>query len=118
MFEGSPVLKASTIGQLFEAMTGEVCPVSGLPVQFTRGLQIMKNPYVSILLSLITNPKVIPFQLITHRLLDSLVVLTASAGGPGLNPQGPRHTKDVIKIVLVVFLSSTQTLKREILALS
>ena len=38
---------------------------------------------------------------------------------PGSIPsQGPRHTKDAIKMVPVVPLFSTQTLKREILALS
>ena len=38
---------------------------------------------------------------------------------PGSIPsQGPRHTKDVLKMVPVVPLFNTQHLKREILALS
>ena len=36
-------------------------------------------------------------------------VLAASAGGPGsISSQGPRHTKDVIKMVPVVTLFNTQ----------
>ena len=37
-------------------------------------------------------------------------VLASSAGGPGFNPhsQGPRHTKDVTKMVPVVPLFSTE----------
>ena len=40
------------------------------------------------------------------------IVLASSAGGPGSIPrQGPRHTKDVIKMVPVVPLFSTNIQK-------
>ena len=56
-----------------------------------------------------------------NRLLDSLVVecwlRVREVPGSTLS-QGPRHTKDVIKMVPVVPLFSTQHCKREILALS
>ena len=40
---------------------------------------------------------------------SSGIVLASSAGGPGsISSQGPRHTKDVIKMVPVVPLFSTQ----------
>ena len=46
-------------------------------------------------------------------------MLASSAGGPGFNSsQGPRHTKDVIKMVPVVPLFSTEHSKGKILALS
>ena len=50
---------------------------------------------------------------LTNRLLDSLVVqcrvLASCAGGPGSIPsQGPRHTKDVSKMVPVVPLFITE----------
>ena len=51
-------------------------------------------------------------------------MLASSAGGLGFNPkgsipsEGPRHTKDVIKMVPVVPLFSTEHSKGEILALS
>ena len=56
-----------------------------------------------------------------YRLLDSLVVecLLRVRKVPGsIHSQGPRHTKDVIKMVPVVHLFKHWTLKREILALS
>ena len=46
-------------------------------------------------------------------------MLASSAGVLGSIPsQGPRHTKDVIKMVPVVVPLFSSTLKREILALS
>ena len=57
-----------------------------------------------------------------HRLLDSLVVecwLRVWEVSGSIPSQGPRHTKDIIKVVPVVYcLFSTQQRKREILALS
>ena len=56
-----------------------------------------------------------------YRLLDSLVVECwhRVREVPGSIPsQGPRHTKDVIKMVLVVHLFSTEHSKGKILALS
>lgn len=47
VFEGNQVLKPETLEQMFELLTGDTCSVSGLPVQWGRGLQIMKNPFVS-----------------------------------------------------------------------
>ena len=45
--------------------------------------------------------------------------LASSAGGPRFNPQSrTRHTKDVIKMVPVVPLFSTEHSKGKILALS
>ena len=62
---------------------------------------------------------VIIFYLTPAPRLPSDIVLASSAGGPGSIPsQGPRHTKDVIKIVPVVPLFSTQHSKGKILALS
>ena len=58
---------------------------------------------------------------VKHRLLDSLVVeswLRVRDVLGSIHSQGPRHTKDVIKMVPVVPLFSTQTFKSEILALS
>ena len=55
--------------------------------------------------------KVIHSHCLIHRLLDSLVVECWHRVReiPGLIPsQGPRHTKDVIKMVPVVPLFSTQ----------
>ena len=56
-----------------------------------------------------------------YRLLDSLVVecwLRVREVPSSIPSQGPRHTKEVIKMVPVVPLFSTQHCKREILALS
>ena len=56
-----------------------------------------------------------------YRLLDSLVVECwhRVREVPGsIHSQGPRHTKDVIKMVPVVPLLSTEHYKREVLALS
>ena len=69
-------------------------------------------------LSVLTTPKK---TLRFHRLLDSLVVECwyRVREVPGSIPsQGPRHTKDVIKMVPVVPLFSTQHSKGKILALS
>ena len=56
-----------------------------------------------------------------HRLLDSLVVeywLRVREVPGSIPSQGPRHTKDVIKLVPVVPLFSTEYSKGQILALS
>ena len=56
-----------------------------------------------------------------HRLLDSLVVecwLRVREVPGSIPSQEPRHTKDVIKMVPVVPLFSTQHWKGKILALS
>ena len=58
---------------------------------------------------------------VTNRLLDSLVVecwLRVREVPGSIPSQGPRHTKDVIKMVPVGPLFSTQHSKRKILALS
>ena len=62
-----------------------------------------------------------PNTIVYHRLLDSLVVecWLRVRDVPGSIPsQGPRHTKDVIKMVQVVPLFSTEHSKGKILALS
>ena len=56
-----------------------------------------------------------------YRLLNSLVVecwLRVRVGPGSIPSQGPRHTKDVIKMVPVVPLFSTEHSKGKILALS
>ena len=56
-----------------------------------------------------------------HRLLDSLVVecwLRVREVPGSIPSQGPRHTKDVIKMVPVVPLFGTEHSKGKILALS
>ena len=56
-----------------------------------------------------------------YRLLDSLIVecwLRVREVPGSIPSQGPRHTKDIIKMVPVVPLFKHSTLKREILALS
>ena len=56
---------------------------------------------------------------LTSSVSSILRVLASSAGGPGFIPsQGPRHTKDVITMVPVVPLFSTEHSKGKILALS
>ena len=58
---------------------------------------------------------------ILHRLLDSLVVecwLRVREVPGSIPSQGPRHTKDVIKMVLVVPLFNTEHSKGKILTLS
>ena len=56
---------------------------------------------------------------IIYCLFDSLVVESWHQVVPGSIPsQGPRHTKDVIKMVPVVPLFSTEHSKGKILALS
>ena len=58
---------------------------------------------------------------ISNRLLDSLAVecwLRVQEVPGSIPSQGPRHTKDVIKMVPVVPLFSTERSKRKILALS
>ena len=60
-----------------------------------------------------------PFKI--HRLLDSLVVecwLRVRQVPGSIPSQGPCHNKEVIKMVPVVRLYSTQQGKSEILALS
>ena len=57
-------------------------------------------------------------QSFSNRLLDCLVVDCWQRVPGTLPSQGPRHTKDVIKMVPVVPLFGTQHWKREILALS
>ena len=60
-------------------------------------------------------------HLLQYRLLDSLVVecWLRLREVPGSIPsQGPHHTKDVIKMVPVVSLFSTEHSKGKILALS
>ena len=66
---------------------------------------------------------IVCFELIASfdRLLDSLVVqcrLRVREVPGSIPSQGPRHTKDVIKMVPVVPLFSTKHSKRKILALS
>ena len=63
------------------------------------------------------------FQLISYstlkkRLLDSLVVECWLRVSGSIPSQGPRHIKDVIKMVQVVPLFSTEHSKGKILALS
>ena len=54
-----------------------------------------------------------------RRAFYNIYALASSAECPGFNPsQGPRHTKDVIKMVPVVPLFSTEHSKGKILALS
>ena len=51
--------------------------------------------------------------------VTTVQLLASSAGGPRFNPQSrTRHTKDVIKMVPVVPLFSTEHSKGKILALS
>ena len=59
--------------------------------------------------------------MLLHRLLDSLVVeycIRVREVLGSIPSQGPRHTKDVIKMVPVVPLFSTEHSKGKILALS
>ena len=61
------------------------------------------------------------FQCASYRLLDSLVLecwLPVRELPGSIPSQGPRHTKDVIKMVPVVPLFSTEHSKGKILALS
>ena len=60
-------------------------------------------------------------ECIDNRLLDSLVVecwLRVREVPGSIPSQGPRHTKDIIKMVPVVPLFSTEHSKGKILALS
>ena len=61
------------------------------------------------------------FYFLSNRLLDSLVVqywLRVREVSGSIPSQGPRHTKDVIKMVPVVSLFSTEYSKGKLLALS